>query len=70
MSKMRDFFVESDEGVEFVKSLYALIDSEHERAENEPEHSRDHTQRANGIRIVVNEIKRKSALKKGEAEET
>lgn len=70
MSILRDFFVHSSDGQEFVKSLYVLIDQEHQRAEAEANSARDHTQKAKGIRIVIDEIKRKTALKKGETDET
>lgn len=69
MSKAnRDFFVDSQHGAKFVESLHAMIDREHERAENEPDSSRDHTQRAKGIRDVINEIKRISVAEKEETE--
>lgn len=56
MNRYRDFFIESPEGQQFVKSLLALIDSNHEKGENEPELARDYMQRAKGIREVLAHI--------------
>ena len=53
----RNFFEQSDAGVHFIKSLDKLIDSKHREAEKNPDNSRDYTQRACGIREVINMIK-------------
>lgn len=66
MNRYQEFFVEDAKGRAFVKQLYELIDSEHAHAEDEPELALEHTQRAKGIREVVNLIQSLSAgTKKG-----
>lgn len=55
-SDYRAFFLESAAGQHFMKHLPYLIDLQHEAAEKNPELARDYTQRAKGIREVVNHI--------------
>lgn len=55
-SAYRNFFIKSEEGKEFMESLKKLIESEHEKAEKNPELARDHAQRAKGIREVLDHI--------------
>lgn len=50
-------FFESPAGIEFLTTVTGMIDTNHEKAENDPEHSRDHMQRAKGNREVLNVIK-------------
>lgn len=52
----RKFFVESEAGQEFMKEVHRLIDHNHEKAEDNPELSRDHMQRAKGNREVLAHI--------------
>lgn len=59
-------FLESSAGENLLKALRAEIESLHKNAEDEPELSRDHVQRAKGVRLAINvlhstaaEIKRK-----------
>lgn len=52
----RTFFKESEAGRQFEKTLLRLIDSAHESAENDPDHARDYTQHAKGIRQVIDHI--------------
>lgn len=56
MNQYKAFFVDSPEGRSFVESLHALIDAEHQKAENEPVLSAAHTQTAKGIRQVISKI--------------
>lgn len=50
------FFQKSESGKFFMEFLNDEIGREHERAEKEPESARDHTQRAKGLRTVVEHI--------------
>ena len=56
MNRARDFFIESSEGEKFMAELQRLINDNHEKGENDPEHARDHAQRAKGIRQVTSYI--------------
>lgn len=53
----KTFFEQSDAGAYFIESLYKLIDSKHAAAEKNAEQSRDLTQKACGVREVINSIK-------------
>lgn len=50
------FFDKSQAGQYFVKELHRMIQSAHEDSENYPELSRDHAQRAKGMRMIVDHI--------------
>lgn len=58
----KDFFENTEEGVQLMNSLHKLIDNNHKSAENDGETARDYTQRAKGIREVINHI---NSLKTG-----
>jgi hypothetical protein len=60
----QNFFIKDTQGQHFMETLNDLIKSEHEAAESNPELSRDHTQRAKGIRIVIEHITSVSAERK------
>lgn len=49
----RNFFKDSPAGQHFMEQLDRLIESSHQKAEDEPESARDHMQRAKGKREVV-----------------
>lgn len=49
-------FFGSPAGAEFLAELNRLIQAEHEQAEDKPELARDHTQRAKGVRSVLQHI--------------
>lgn len=51
------FFEDSEAGKYFVAELNRLISDAHRDAENVPENSRDHAQRAKGVRVVLDHIK-------------
>jgi hypothetical protein len=55
MSRYRDFFIESVEGQAYLRALEDLIQAEHTKAEDNPPMSRDHTQRAKGLREAINQ---------------
>jgi hypothetical protein len=50
------FFAESPAGQSFMEELDRLIDDAHRKAEDTPELSRDHMQRAKGLRAVKDHI--------------
>lgn len=50
-------FFASPAGLQLLTTITGMIDSNHEKAENVPEHARDHVQRAKGNREVLNLIK-------------
>jgi len=52
----QNFFLKTDEGKEFLKTLGKLIDTAHEKAEKSAEEARDFTQQAKGVRQVVEHI--------------
>lgn len=52
----REFFKESEYGVKFVERLNEQISAQHMKAEDDPDHSRDYTQRAKGVREVLDLI--------------
>lgn len=54
--RYRSFFLDSQEGTDFIKALNERIDNEHQSAEKNPELARDHTQRAKGIRVALEQI--------------
>lgn len=56
-SKEYKQFFESPAGTEFLTTMTNMIDSNHEKAENEPDKSRDYMQRAKGNREVLNVVK-------------
>jgi len=49
-------YFDSPAGLELLTSISNMIDSNHEKAENEPDYARDHMQRAKGNREVLNMI--------------
>lgn len=49
----KTFFKESDPGQHFIKKVLSEIDSQHQKAEKDPELARDYTQRAKGMREVL-----------------
>ena len=57
----RSFFIEHPKGKEFMQALDELIASKHRDAENDPDHARDHVQRAKGVREVTSLINSLSA---------
>jgi hypothetical protein len=65
--RYREFFVESIEGEAFMTKLNDLISSLHEKAEREPELSRDYVQQARGVREVVKQVNILS-IKQGDKE--
>lgn len=56
LTKGYERFFSADEGKEMLDVLGSLIIDQHRKAENDPELSRDYTQRAKGIRLVVDHI--------------
>ena len=50
------FFMSNEAGKEFMQTLSTIIDTNHTAAENAPELSRDHVQRAKGVREVIAHI--------------
>jgi len=60
MSKITDayvaFFLKSEEGQEFLKTIENIIDEQHRSAEINGETARDFTQRAKGARLVQEHI--------------
>lgn len=52
-NRFKEFFMDMPEGQQYQKQLRELIDGNHVKAENDPEHARDHTQRAKGIREAI-----------------
>lgn len=50
------FFVKSEAGKYFMTEVNRLITTNHESAEDKPELSRDHVQRAKGMRDIANHI--------------
>lgn len=54
--QIRDFFKETGAGELVLKELYDLIEVKHTDAERNPDHARDHTQRALGIRDALQAI--------------
>ena len=62
----QNFFLKTDEGKAFLAELDRLIDSSHEKAENNAEAARDYTQQAKGVRQVIEHIQAVTTeLKKG-----
>lgn len=60
----QSFFIKAEAGQQFMKHLSELITTQHEKAENEPELSRDYVQRAKGVREVIQHIQSMSAERK------
>lgn len=56
LTKAFERFFSADEGKEFLDKLGTLIIAQHREAENDPDYARDFTQRAKGIRLVVDYI--------------
>lgn len=52
----QSFFLKHEAGKYFVSILTELIESQHTKAEDNPVLSRDYTQRAKGIREIINHI--------------
>lgn len=61
----RGFFLKSEAGKYFISELSRLIDDEHRSAEKNPELSRDHVQRAKGMRNLEEHIQSVTIKKKG-----
>lgn len=51
-----NFFLKSEEGQFFIKTIEELIDTQHRSAEIDGEKARDFTQRAKGVRLVQEHI--------------
>lgn len=49
-NKYHEFFIESAEGIQYIRILDKLINQQHEKAEKTPELAVTFTQRAKGIR--------------------
>lgn len=67
----RDFFLESQAGQEFVKSLESLIDANHDKADDatDPMITFAHSQRAKGVKEAIAKINSLTAgVKKTKAE--
>lgn len=54
-NRYHDFFINSEEGIAYVRILKKMISQQHEKAEKSPELARDFTQRAKGIREALNQ---------------
>lgn len=52
-NKFSEFFIESPEGIQYLRILKKLITQQHEKAERNPELARDYAQRAKGIREAL-----------------
>jgi len=52
----QSFFLKAEAGKHYVQKLTELIDTNHRKAENEPELSRDYMQRAKGLREALDMI--------------
>lgn len=50
------FFAKHEAGKHFIEAIEAIITSNHEKAENDPDKSRDYVQRARGVRDVIEHI--------------
>ena len=62
------FFIKSEAGKEFMKTLLGVINTAHISAENNPEFSRDFSQRAKGARQILDHIASATTeVKKGRA---
>lgn len=60
MSSSKDAYITffaSPAGIELLTTISSLIDSNHQKAENDPNLARDFVQRAKGVRDVQNVIK-------------
>lgn len=51
------FFLNTDAGKEFYKELHEIIERNHVKAENDPDHARDFVQQSKGVRDIINHIK-------------
>jgi len=51
------FFLSSDAGKHFTGKILEMIETNHAKAESEPEMARDYAQRAKGMREVLSHIK-------------
>lgn len=49
-------FLKTEEGKYFTDTLDEIIDNQHAEAERDPALARDYTQRAKGVRLVVEHI--------------
>lgn len=52
----QSFFQVSEAGKEFLQMLANLLESNHIKAENDPDHSRDFAQRSKGVREIISHI--------------
>lgn len=50
------FFTKSEAGRHYITEITRLIDDAHKAAEDHPELSRDHVQRAKGLRLSLDHI--------------
>ena len=50
------FFKQSEAGKQFMQTIDTMISSQHEKGEKEPDHARDYSQRAKGIREILSKI--------------
>lgn len=53
---MKQFFYKTETGAKVREELERQIDANHREAENDPDHARDFTQRAKGVRDVLSYI--------------
>jgi hypothetical protein len=56
-NRYHEFFIESPEGVQYIRTLDEMISQQHEKAEKSPESARDFTQRAKGIREALDQAR-------------
>ena len=52
----KKFFTKDEAGKHFIQSISSLIDTNHRKAESNPEHAHTFSQRSAGAREVVNHI--------------
>jgi hypothetical protein len=57
----RAFFIDNPTGQELLNSFNEIISTQHTKAENDPDHARDYTQRAKGVREAISLIHSLSA---------
>lgn len=55
-SAYRQFFLKDEAGKEFTEFIEGLIDTAHQNAERDPDHSRDFTTKASGYRDILQHI--------------
>lgn len=52
----QSFFLKAEAGKEFILKIHEFINTNHQKAEQEPEMARDYVQRAKGSREVIEHI--------------